>query len=485
MKEQQPEPWSLKPDRLGFRAVLSIGGGSLIAAFFIGTGDISIASNMGAKFGFRMLWTYWVLGIAAWALLDMSVRYFMARGRTPMSMFKEAHPAFSIYMFVTVIVCSLLGSYSQWNACAMVLSAFFPRMPLEIAGALSALAAMLLVFQGVFSRLEKLFVVILGALIASFYASAFMAAPPWREAVAGLIPQNPGPGWRQLFMANAGSMINAWLILIYPYTLMEKNWYSSDIRGKVNILHRVRLDYGWGILAAGVVALPIMAAAAAVAKPFGIIPRNPTDLSLLLEPVAGRFSSYLFLTGLFVAAWTSGVAWWLGGAYALLDIFNLPIQMNSRPMRLIILLFFLPSVPLLMIRINPVYQILVFAAFLAFVFPVIGLVLLWRVTRPDMGYFRWSFRKPGPLLMATADIFAIIVSVYVGWMQLRQILWRPTARSAALRGHYEPASGAFSVPKGCEARGLPMCSHAPPALQQSTGTVPADRKIRVQTKDTG
>jgi len=416
------EPWSLRPKKLGLRTILRIGGGSLIAAFFIGTGDIAIASAMGAKFGFSLWWTYFVLGIAAWALIDMATRYYLRFGQTPMAIFKDVHPLFSVYMFVTVIVCALFGSYSQWNACAMVITGFFPRVPLEVAGGVAALTAMLFVFQGIFKRLEKLFVAILIALLVCFFTAAVLARADWGAACAGLIPRAPAePGWRGLFSSNAGSMINAWLILIYPYTLIEKKWFSHKLQEKVNILHRARFDYGWGVLAAGIVALPIMATAATILRPFNIVPKSPADFSVLLEPVAGSWASSLFLIGLFAAAWTSGVAWWLGGAYALLDIFNLPVRMNTKPMRWIVLLFFVPSVPLLMIRIDPMYQIRVFAAFLAIVFPVIGIVLLWRVTRKDMGYFRWSFKRPGTVVLALADIFAIALSIYVGWGLIKRV----------------------------------------------------------------
>src|SRR3989338_3335111 len=141
------QPWSIKPDKLGFKKLLAIGGGCLIAAFYIGTGDISIASTIGAKFGFSLWWTYFILGIAGWALIDMTVRYFLQFGQTPMSIFKEAHPVFVIYMFLTVLVCTMFGSYAQWNACAMVITGIFPGIPLEIGGTISALAAMLFIFQ--------------------------------------------------------------------------------------------------------------------------------------------------------------------------------------------------------------------------------------------------------------------------------------------------------------------------------------------------
>lgn len=411
-------PWSLRPARLGIRAVFGLGAGSLIASFYIGTGDVSIATSMGAQFGFSLWWTYFVLGVAGWALIDMAVRYFLRFGKSPMSIFKDVHPIFSAYMFLAVVVCSLFGSYSQWNACAMVFTGLFPGLPIEVGGAFAALAALIFLVTGAYKSLERVFVFGLVALITCFFASALMAGLPWKEAASGLIPNAPGEGWDSLFMSNAGSMINAWLILIYPYTMIERRWYSEDLQGKVNILHRARFDYTWGILAAGIVALPLMAAAAAVARPFGILPRSYMDLSILLEPFAGPASTYLFLAGLLLAAWTAGVGWWLGGAYAMMDIFNLPIKLDSKPMRVCLLLFFIPSTLLLLLRINPIYQILIFSSFLAVVFPVIGLVLLWRVTRPDMGYFRWSFRTPQGLALVVVDLFAVGLSVYIGWVRI-------------------------------------------------------------------
>lgn len=420
--EKPIQPWSLRPARLGARGVMALGAGSVIASFYIGTGDVSVATSMGAQFGFKLWWTYFVLGVAAWALIDMAVRYFLRFGKSPMSIFKDVHPLFSAYLFLAVVVCALFGSYSQWNACAMVISGLIPGIPIEVGGALASLSGLLFLVTGAYKSVERVFVFGLVALIACFFGSALMTGIPWAEAGRGLIPNAPGEGWNSLFMSNAGSMINAWLILIYPYTMMERGWFTHKLQGKVNILHRARLDYGWGILAAGIVALPLMAAASAVARPFGILPRSYMDLSILLEPLAGTASTYLFLLGLFLAAWTAGVGWWLGGCYALLDIFNLPIKLDSKPMRVCLILFCIPSTALLLLRINPVYQILIFSAFLAVVFPVIGLVLLWRVTRPDMGYFRWTLKSPQGVALVAVDLFAVGLSTYIGWVRIGALI---------------------------------------------------------------
>lgn len=415
---QHTKPWSMKAAPLGKRAFMAVGAGSIIASFYIGTGDVSIATSMGAQYGFSLWWTYFILGIAGWALVDMSVRYFLRFGKSPMSIFKDVHPAFSVYMFLSIVVCALFGSYSQWNACAMVFTGLFPGLPIEVGGAIASTTGLLFLLTGAYKSVERVFVFGLLVLIACFFGSAFIAGIPWGEAATGLVPRSLEGGRMSLFMSNAGSMINAWLILIYPYTMIERGWFSEKLQGKVNIHYRARLDYTWGILAAGLVALPLMAAANAIARPFGIVPRNYMDLSILLEPLAGPASTWLFLAGLFLAAWTAGVGWWLGGCYALMDIFNLEIKLDSKPMKVCLILFWIPSTLLLLLRINPVYQILIFSAFLAVVFPVIGIVLLWRVTRPDMGYFGWSLKSPKGIAIVAADLFAVGLSIYIGWVRI-------------------------------------------------------------------
>ena len=412
------KPWSAKLPPLSGRALTGIGAGALVGSFYIGTGDIAIATKMGALFGMDMWWTFFVLGLAGWTLMDMSTRYYLRFGRTPLSIFKEVHPVFSIYLFITVVVTTIIGAYSQWNTCAHVLGTLNPGIATEVGGTLAALTATALLVLGVYRKVELFFVAALILLIGLFAAAAAAADAPWAEAPAGLLPGIPESGrqeWLGLIQQNAGSLINAWLILIYPYTMIEKGWRSTRPLGQALILQRSRWDYGVGIAAAGIVALPVMAAAAAVARPFGIVPENATELAALLEPLAGGSARLLFLAGFFVAAWTAGIGWMVCGAYAMLDLGNIKVRMESRSFRQAILVFVVASASLLFLRINPVYGIRIFTVLLAVVFPVVALVMVWRISRPDMGYFRWSLGSVRGAVVVGLDIFALLVSLFVGW----------------------------------------------------------------------
>ncbi|MCZ6795618.1 MAG: divalent metal cation transporter [Planctomycetota bacterium] len=424
VEEREVTPWSVRP-RFAGRSLARVGAGALVASFFIGTADITISTRMGALFGFDMWWTFVVLGVAGWALMDMSVRYFLRFGRSPLSLFKELHPLLCGYLFLTVVVTTIVGAYSQWNACAQVLSDFHPALPTEVGGALAALAAVALLAVGAYRRLEHLFVAGLLALVVLFAAAAIAADAPWGDAWRGLVPGGPvepRERWKALLQANAGSLINAWLILVYPYTMVEKGWYSRHLGEQLRILQRARWDYGVGMAAAAVVALPIMAVAAAVARPFGIFPSNSTEFAALLEPVAGSTARTLFLAGLFLAAWTAGIGWIVCGTYAMLDLGNIRLKMDSRPFRVCLAIFGVASASILFLRVNPFDGIQVFAAFLAVVFPVVALAMVWRLSRPDMGYYRWWPRNVRGLTVVLLDLFALAVSLYVGWGMMSSFL---------------------------------------------------------------
>jgi len=67
------------------------------------------------------------------------------------------------------------------------------------------------------------------------------------------------------------------------------------------------------------------------------------------------------------------------------------------------------------LRINPFYGIQAFTILLAVVFPLVALVLVWRISRPDMGYFRWTSSSWRGVSVVIVDLFALLVSLFVGW----------------------------------------------------------------------
>jgi hypothetical protein len=89
--------------------------------------------------------------------------------------------------------------------------------------------------------------------------------------------------------------------------------------------------------------------------------------------------------------------------------------MASGRFRVLVSLVAVPSALLLFLRVNPFQGIIVFTHLLAAVTPLVALAVAWRVSRPDMGYFRWFPWNPRGLLVIILDLFAVAVSIWVGW----------------------------------------------------------------------
>ena len=74
------KPWSATLPPLSRRALTGIGAGALVGSFYIGTGDIAIATKMGALFGMDMWWTFFVrpvecpMGAPGWPTQPVPIR---------------------------------------------------------------------------------------------------------------------------------------------------------------------------------------------------------------------------------------------------------------------------------------------------------------------------------------------------------------------------------------------------------------------------
>ena len=92
-------------------------------------------------------------------------------------------------------------------------------------------------------------------------------------------------------------------------------------------------------------------------------------------------------------------------------------------MRISLALFFIPSVLFLFLRVDPVTYIIVFAGFLAVVFPLVAGVMLYRVSRSDMGYFGWDRTSARGRIVIALDLFALAVSIMIAAAMIITKIW--------------------------------------------------------------
>ncbi|MEO5958855.1 MAG: Nramp family divalent metal transporter [Opitutaceae bacterium] len=118
-----------------------LGPGLVLAAAGIGAADVVVASVTGIKFGTTLLWAVVFTVALKFALTEALARWQLATGETVVHAWATRLPraigvGFGIYLlFWTFMVGAALSS-----ACGLAVTSFFPGVPLQVGGAIHAVA---------------------------------------------------------------------------------------------------------------------------------------------------------------------------------------------------------------------------------------------------------------------------------------------------------------------------------------------------------
>ena len=174
-----------------------MGPGALVAATFIGSGDVATGGTAGGFYGLGYWWAYWVTCAVAWFCLDVVGRYYIVTGKQGLSMFRELPvigPFLGLFLAVFGVYYGVGNVNSQFASTAWALQGLFPTISFEIAAAVAAVACMGLVWMGNYGWLEKLMSVLLVAIVGSFFAALIATGVNWGDAARGLLPIGGPPG---------------------------------------------------------------------------------------------------------------------------------------------------------------------------------------------------------------------------------------------------------------------------------------------------
>ncbi|MCL4426287.1 MAG: divalent metal cation transporter [Firmicutes bacterium] len=383
------EPWSLKVGAPFKDRVKDLGAGALVAATFIGSGDVATGGTAGGYFGLGYWWAYWVTCAAAWVAMDISARHWLARKKPGVWMFTDIHWILGIFLAVFAVYFGVGNVNSQIGVAGQALTGLFPGLSWDVANIIVALAAMGLVWFGSYNITEKLFFWLLIMIVASFYAALVATGVSLADAARGLLPAVDSAGkFNSIFQAIAGTNINGAAVLLFSYTMMEKNQWHDSLTERAKILTQSRANNILGSFGAAVTALAILGVINQVIYPHGIIPRKVEDFASLIEPVAGSWSIYVFSLGLFAASFSTAIGNGMLAAYILTDYFKVSTEAKGLPFRVVYVGNALIATALLVMRIDPIFLKTITSAMNAMFFGVVGLVLFYWSFSSRLGYFR-------------------------------------------------------------------------------------------------
>ncbi|MEC5145096.1 Nramp family divalent metal transporter [Chitinophaga sp. 212800010-3] len=347
----------------------SLGPGLITAALVFGPSKVTIASIMGARYGFSLLWMVAVAIFFMIIFTTMAARVGIATNQSLLSTIssKWGMPArIGIGVGVFLVTASFQAGNSIGAGITLAEATHTSKTIWIVVCNLLGIG--ILFFRGFYKKLEKIMIALIIMMLFAFIVTMALTKPAVTDIAAGFTPTVPA-GSQQLiiaFMASCFSIVGA---IYQSYLVQERKRLRPDVvqTGKETLP---------GMLILGFMSATVMICAATVLHPAGIKINTATDMAKALEPVFGNAASGLFLVGLFGASFSSLLGNAALGGTLLGDALGFGGQLSSKMVRVFIAVIMLIGASVAIIFGKLPLQLIVLAqAVTIFIVPFIGVAL--------------------------------------------------------------------------------------------------------------
>lgn len=283
---------------MNLRQILqSLAPGLITAALIFGPSKMTITYKLGAQFGYSLLWIVAVSIFFMCFFSNMAVRVGMALDKSILTVVAEK---FGRKLSVGLGICIFVvcASFQSGNSTGVGISLgeLTNTSPVVWIVIVNTLAILLLFSRNIYRTLERVMISLIAIMLLSFVVTFIIVKPDAGAMSEGLMPAMP-EGSLGLVIAFGASFISIVGAFYQAYLVSEKRKTS---RGAP-----IKYDSVVGILVLGALSAIVMICAAVVLHPTGLKVTKATDMSLALIPAFGKSASYVFLIGLFGAAFSS------------------------------------------------------------------------------------------------------------------------------------------------------------------------------------
>lgn len=315
----------------------SVSTGIFLIGYNIGTGSITAMASAGAEYGMTLTWALLLSCLFTYSLLIAFSRYTMVTGQTVLHGFKEhfGRPV-TLFILVSLLSAEVMSSMGLMGVAAEVVGEWSRPMTADGEGfnqlGIALFFAVLLGYvcwqgrQSFFEKVLSLFVFIMGF---SFLATMFVVIPSPEVILRGLKPSVPDHGNALMVVSSmVGTTMGAILFVVRSILVRDKGWTIRDIRVQ-------KRDAAVSVVMMFLLSFAIMACAAG-AMPGEKI-ENAIQMVKLIEPLAGRIATAVFVGGIVAAALSSLFPILLLAPWLIADYQGKPCDMTSTQTRLLIL----------------------------------------------------------------------------------------------------------------------------------------------------
>jgi len=405
----------------------SIGPALITACVVFGPGSLLISSNVGANYGYDLIWMLLITGLLMGTFLTMGARIGVVGGATPCTLIADrlGRPAAALIGITLCLICSAF-QFSNNLAVAAAAGAFFPKeiVPWIMVGVNLAIIIFLFTAKEVYKALERLMKIMVGVILLCFVFNLVMAQPNVLAILKGFIPNLPAGLELGAPKKVDGKIIDPMILIasllgttfsvagaFYQGNLVrEKGWTIDDYKRGIG-------DSIAGVCVLTGVSLIIMITAATVIR--GQPAEDIGVLAKALDPLLGPIAYTVFCIGLLAVSMNPFLINAMIGGSILADGIGQPPRLSDRWPRVFTVIVMLLGMVIALLALRtgekPVELIIFGQALTVLGNPLMAGAMLWLANRKDiMGERRNSL---------AINILGGIGFVVVVLMALR-VLWR-------------------------------------------------------------
>ncbi len=322
-----PPPKTGRPPRRRRPLVFYLGilGPGLIAANAGNdAGGIATYSNMGAQYGYNLLWVMLIIVFALATVQEMCARLGAATGKGLSDLIRENFGVrWTAFVMLALLVANSLTTISEFIGIAAAMDIF--GVPPWLSAPIAAVALWFLIARGNYGRVEKIFLLMTLAFFAYIF-SVFFGKPDWGQAAAhAVVPTiKADNNYVQTLMAAIGTTITPYMQLFLQSAVVEKGVTMRDYK-----YERAEVYFGsaFSILIATSI---ILACAATIFANSPVVDgvhtghaiNTAADAALALGPLLGDYAKYVFAFGLLGASLLAAGVLPLATSYSVTEAFG-------------------------------------------------------------------------------------------------------------------------------------------------------------------
>jgi len=330
----------------------SIGPALITACVVFGPGSLLISSNVGARYGYELLWLLVLTGVLMGTFMTMTARIGVVGGATPCTLIagRLGRPAAAVIGITLCLVCSAFQFSNNLAVAAAFDSLGAKRLFGDPAGmsqqtqnllntgflvAFNALViGSVFALRQVYKGLERIMKVMVAVILACFLVNLVVIRPDVGSVLGGLVPGVPEGLSLALPKRDATGIVDPMVLvasllgttfsvgaaLFQGNLVREKGWTIGDYRR------------GIGDSIAGVAVLTGISAIIMITSGAMLRGKEANDISVLatqLGPLLGPATRALFSIGLFAVAMNPFVINAMIGGTILADGLGKPAKMSD------------------------------------------------------------------------------------------------------------------------------------------------------------